>query len=150
MNPAETAIAISVLMFISGLGIPIMAAMNAGLGARLENPNLASFLLFVVAASATGATLLIAGPRGPVNFNVPPYLFLGGLCVAFYVLCATWAAPQIGLGNAILLVLLGQIASAAVIDHFGLFGALQTSLTLKRSAGIALMIAGLYLARRAA
>lgn len=148
MNAATIAIAVSVLMFVSGLGIPIMAAMNAGLGARMGNPNLAAFLLFLVAASATGLTLLIAGPRGPVNFNVPPYLFLGGLCVAFYVLCATWAAPQIGLGNAILLVLLGQMASAAAIDHFGMFGALQTPLTLKRLAGIVLMTAGLYLARR--
>jgi bacterial/archaeal transporter family-2 protein len=150
MNSATAAIAMSILMFISGLGIPIMAAMNAGLGVRMGNPNLAAFILFLVAATTTGAALLIAGPRGPVNFNVPPYLFLGGLCVAFYVLCATWAAPTIGLGNAILLVLLGQMASAAAIDHFGLFGALQTMLTVKRTLGIILMTLGLYLARRTA
>jgi transporter family-2 protein len=45
-------------------------------------------------------------------------------------------------------VLLGQIVTAALIDQFGLFGALKSSLTPKRYIGIAFMLIGTYLARR--
>ena len=54
----------------------------------------------------------------------PKHLFLAGLLVAFYVLSITWVAPRFGLGNAIMCVLLGQLISAAVIDQFGLMGAM--------------------------
>jgi transporter family-2 protein len=43
--------------------------------------------------------------------------------VAFYVLSITYIAPTFGVGNAVFFVLLGQLVSAAIIDHFGLFGA---------------------------
>jgi bacterial/archaeal transporter family-2 protein len=45
-------------------------------------------------------------------------------------------------------VLLGQIVTAALIDQFGLFGALRSSLTTQRIAGIVFMLIGTYLARR--
>ena len=60
----------------------------------------------------------------------------------------TFIAPKFGVGNAIFFVLVGQLVSAATIDHFGLFGALRSAIDLKRTAGIALMIAGVYLARK--
>ena len=39
-------------------------------------------------------------------------------------------------GAALFFVLLGQLVSAAVIDHFGLFGAQVTPLTLMRAGGM--------------
>ena len=135
-------------MLSTGIGIPIMAALNAGLGARLGSPWVAAFILFVVCALTTGVVRAMIGLPPRINWNAPPQFFLGGLLVAFYVLSVTWAAPRIGVGNAIFFVLLGQIASAAAIDHFGLFGALESPITLRRWAGIALMTVGVFLARR--
>jgi transporter family-2 protein len=45
-------------------------------------------------------------------------------------------------------VLLGQLISAAAIDHFGLFTASVTPLTLTRAAGIALMAAGVFVTQK--
>jgi transporter family-2 protein len=45
-------------------------------------------------------------------------------------------------------VLLGQLAAAATIDHFGLWGAVQSTVTPKRVLGIAMMGLGVYLARK--
>ena len=45
-------------------------------------------------------------------------------------------------------VLLGQLVAAAAIDHFGLFGALRSELTLRRVAGLLVMALGVYLARK--
>ena len=42
----------------------------------------------------------------------------------------------------------GQIVAAALIDQFGLFGALKSALTMQRVIGVVLMLVGTYLARR--
>jgi transporter family-2 protein len=66
------------------------------------------------------------------------------------VLSITWAAPRMGVANAVFFVLVGQIIAAATIDQFGLFGALKSPLTGVRLFGIALMLVGVFFARRLA
>jgi transporter family-2 protein len=66
----------------------------------------------------------------------------------FYALSVTWAAPRIGVGNAVFFVLLGQLVAAAAIDHFALWGAMPSALTGRRLAGIVVMALGVYLARK--
>ena len=57
-------------------------------------------------------------------------------------------AAQLGVGNAIRLVVAGQIAAAVTIDHVGAFGAVVQRLTMGRAIGVVLMIVGVILARR--
>ena len=80
--------------------------------------------------------------------DAPKHLFLAGVLVAFYVLSITWVAPHFGIGNAVMFVLLGQLVSAALIDQFGLFGAVQTNISPLRGAGIVLMLVGVVLTQR--
>ena len=87
-------------------------------------------------------------PSKEAYVGVPPQYFIGGLFVAFYLLTITWIAPRIGVGNAVFLVLLGQIVTAAVIDNYGLFGSPQSPVDLTRFVGLVLMIVGVFLARR--
>lgn len=148
MTTSPSSIGLPLLMLATGVGIPIMAALNAGLGARLGSPWIAAFVLFLVGALATGAWLAVVGLPSRLTLDAPVLFFMGGLLVAFYVLSVTWVAPRIGVGNAVFFVLLGQIASAAVIDHFGLFGAPEYPVTLRRWAGIGCMALGVFLARR--
>ena len=137
-------------MLAAGIGIPILATFSAGLGTRLGSPVAAAAILFTVALVATLLALAVKGaPALAAMATAPKHLFLGGLLIAFYVLSITIIAPKFGVGNAIFFVLLGQLASAALIDHFGLFGARITPLSLSRSAGIALMAAGVFLTQKA-
>ena len=139
----------ALLMFAGGIAIPIMAALNSQLGIRIGSPWAAAFILFVVGALATGAVLLVNGlPKAP--FSAPPQFYAGGLLVSIYILGITWAAPRIGVGNAIFFVLFGQIVAASAIDHFALFGATRSPLTLQRGVGIAFMLVGVFLARKVA
>ena len=136
-------------MLAAGIGIPVLAALNAQLGARLGSPALAAAILFVVAfACAALATLVTGAGALPRALAQPPVLYLAGTLVAFYVLSITYVAPTFGVGNAVFFVLLGQIVSAALIDHFGLLGARPSPITGRRAAGIALMATGVLLARR--
>ena len=147
---ANNAPAFATIMLLTGVGIPILAALNGGLGARLGAPLAASMILFGLAFLIATTGALLTGSAGQVRFtsDIPFQFYLGGLFVAFYVIAVTFIAPRFGVGNAIFFVLVGQLISAATIDHFGLFGSLQFPVDGKRIAGIALMIAGVYLARR--
>ncbi|WP_172326861.1 DMT family transporter [Mangrovicoccus sp. HB161399] len=138
------------VMLAAGIGVPVLAALNAQLGQRLGSPAAACAVLFVVGFAVAAAVTLATGPGALRRLAAqPPYLFLGGTLVAFYILSVTYIAPAFGLGNAILCVLFGQILSAALIDHFGLFGAVPKPLGLQRAGGLAVMAAGLVLALRA-
>lgn len=137
----------ALLAFVAGLGIPIMAALNAGLASRLGSPVAAAVVLFVVALLAATVYAAAFGHASALTrLPSPSHLYGGGLFVAFYVLAITWLVPRFGVGNAVFFVLLGQIVSTALIDHFALFEAPRVALTARRAAGILLMAAGLYLA----
>lgn len=149
---SESFAALAALMFLTGVGIPIMATFNGGLGVQLGSPIAASLILFGVGGLLAGGILLVVGgvPSAQAFTFERPYLYLGGLLVLFYILSITWVGPKIGIGNAVFFVLLGQIVAAAAIDHLGLWGALQSEITPRRILGIALMAVGVYLARKTA
>lgn len=135
---------------MAGVGVPIMAAMNAHLGARLASPVAATLVLFTVAAATSLLIYLFAGrPALTPAVDLPPVrYYFAGVLVVFYGFTITWVAPRFGVGNAIFCVLLGQLIAATLIDHFGLFGAEQTPVTLRRIIGLLVMTAGIWLARR--
>ncbi len=136
----------ALIMLAAGLGIPVLAALNAGLGQHIGSPVAAGVVLFIVAFSAALLLCLFTGPQ-PLALvaTAPKHFLLAGLLVAFYVLSITHVAPHFGVGNAVFFVLLGQLVSAAAIDHFGLFGAQVSPLSLGRAGGIALMAAGVWM-----
>lgn len=151
MTPSQ-APAFAFIMLLTGIGIPILAALNSGLGARLGAPMAASVILFSLGLAIAVAGGLVTGSLGQLRLSsaIPVQFYLGGIFMAFYVIAITFIAPRFGVGNAIFFVLLGQLISASTIDHFGLFGSIRYSIDAKRIAGILLMIAGVYLARRTA
>ncbi|XOY56489.1 MAG: DMT family transporter [Rhodobacterales bacterium] len=139
----------ALIMLVAGLGIPVLAALNAALGRQIGSPAMAATVLFVVAFGVALIAALLTQPQAAARLaSAPKYLFFAGTLVAFYILSITWIAPVIGVGNAVFFVLLGQLISAAAIDHFGLFAAQVTPLTGTRAAGIALMAAGVVLTQK--
>ena len=138
------------IMLVAGIGTPIMAALNAELGIRLQSPGTASSVLFLVGLLGSLIYLVIAEKSLPnaQNFEAPIYFYFGGGFVLLYVLSIAWVAPVFGVGNAIAFVLLGQLIAMATIDQFGLLGAPQIRLTPLRILGLILMAAGVLLVVR--
>lgn len=137
-------------MLAAGIGIPVLAALNAALGVRLGSPVSAAMILFFIAILSTSLVWLTLGrPSLTEAVTAPKHLFLAGVLIAFYVLSITFVAPKFGVGNAVFFVLLGQLISTAAIDHFGLFGAKVTPLNLMRATGISVMVLGVWITQRA-
>ena len=140
----------ALIMLAAGIGIPILAALNAALGRTIGSPAVAATILFVVAFASAAIVALLTNPQAFAKLaGAPKHLFFAGVLIAFYVLAITWIAPTMGVGNAVFFVLLGQLISAAAIDHFALFAAQSTPLNWTRAAGIALMATGVFVTQKA-
>jgi len=138
------------MMLLAGIGVPLLAALNAALGTRIGSPAAAATVLFIVALTSSAfVTMLTGSDAFRAVVSAPKHLFLGGVLIAFYVLTITYVAPRFGVGNAVFFVLLGQLISAAAIDHFGLFGARVSPVSGMRLFGIALMAADVFVTQKA-
>ncbi|MCH4151152.1 MAG: DMT family transporter [Sphingobium sp.] len=142
----------ALVMLLTGIGIPILAALNAGLGKSLDSPLAASAILFSVGCVASVIIALVfAGMPSRAAFaQAPVASYFAAFFMLFYLIAITFIAPRIGLGNAVFFVLLGQLISATLIDHYGLLGAIRTEADVKRITGVAIMAIGVYLARKTA
>ena len=147
-QPGDNFTMIALMMLVVGMGIPVTAALNSVVGTH-TGPLAASAILFGLGFILTVLFLAFAGLPSVSSFStVPLWSYAAVFGVFFYVVSVTWSAPRIGVGNAIFFVLLGQLIAAATIDHFGLFGALKTTLTAKRALGLLVMAIGVYLAKK--
>ncbi|HRO02141.1 MAG TPA: DMT family transporter [Terricaulis sp.] len=141
------------LSLFAGVLIPIMAALSGAMGRTFNNPQIASLLVITGAFLMVLAFTLATAGQGfswSRLAGATPLQLTSGLAMAFYVLAITYLAPRFGVGNAIMLVVAGQIASSAVIDHFGLFGAPHKPIDLMRAAGLIIMVIGVVIAQSAA
>ena len=138
----------AILMIIAGLGIPVMATLNASMGTRLQSPALATVILFIVGTITVIAfILLIEGTPTQLRMpkNTPWYYYGAGVLFVFYIVSISWVAPRFGVANSVAFVLLGQLLAMVLIDHFALFNAPQYSIDLKRIIGLILMSTGVLL-----
>ena len=140
----------SFLAVLAGVAVPILASINSAYGQTIGNIHWASLTLCVVAFITILIVTLVSGVSMPsleVFQQASWWHFLGGCFFAVYVVLITFVAPKIGLGNAIIFVVVAQMFTAVTIDHFGLLGAAVQQLDWKRALGIAFLIAGVALAR---
>ncbi|MDJ0778051.1 MAG: DMT family transporter [Gammaproteobacteria bacterium] len=137
-------------MLVVDTGMPMFAALNGGLAARLQNPMLAAVcaLLAAIAVVVTSWILTEAVPRLQFDASMPVWFYFGGVFVATYIPGMARAAPRCGVGNVVALVSPGQLISTTLIDRLGWFGAAQFPIRLQRIAGLVLMTAGAFLAVR--
>jgi transporter family-2 protein len=139
------------LAVIVGALIPVQAATNAAMSRVIGSVAITSLALFAigfVVVAAWAIVMRVPLPSLAILRQVPAYGYGGGFIVASYVMSITFLAPRLGVGNAICLVVAGQIVAAVAIDHFGAFGAVVQRVTMGRAIGVVLMISGVVLARR--
>lgn len=138
-----------VLMVVTGMIIPVMASLNAALALHLKNVSVAVVIFFAVAlVFALTISLYFEGAKTLQTSieiaKIPYFYFLGGLGVFLYITSISTIGPKIGIGNSVACVLLGQLITMTVIDHFALLGMPRASISIERIAGMVLMLAGLY------
>ena len=119
-------------------------------GERIGILEALAFSTLLTAAIAAVALVLVHQSLGgfAAALRQPPWLWLGAVMGAFIVFTITVAAPRIGTAATVGLFIAGQLAMAAVIDRFGLFGLERLPLHWPRLLGIALLAVGAALSLR--
>ena len=131
---------------VTGALVPLQLAFNGQLGGVTRNAFTAALVVFLVGAAVLALLVLVLRPPLPRPSDLaaaPPTVWLGGLIATGYIVAIVTLTPRLGVGLTTGLILIGQIATALVLDHFGLFGTPQHPIGLGRAAGLALMIAGI-------
>lgn len=145
------AIAPFVLTVVAGAMVAAQPAFNGQLSGHLGSPIRAALVSFTAGALIMLATVSVVAYRaGWPSFeritNTPPHLFvIGGALGACFVTTAAWAAPKIGTGSFFALLFAAQLIAAMAIDHFGLFGIEERSVTLMRLLGAGFLTLGAWL-----
>lgn len=139
------------LVALAGAATALQAPINARMMTAVGSPVNAAFMSFLVGTVALGilALSLQARPDMTAAKALPVWAWFGGLCGAIFVVAATWGVPRLGVATTITLMVAGQLILSLALDHFGAFGVPQQPLNLTRIAGVALVVGGVLLVRRA-
>ena len=139
----STGVAVA-LAALAGLAGAVQLAVMGELGTRVGVAPAIAFsgvVTLVLALAALVAVRQSVSGLADVA-REPVWLWTGGALSLFIILSMTVAGPRIGVAATIGIVIAGNLAMAAVIDRFGLFGLDKIPLSAPRLVGITLLAAG--------
>lgn len=129
---------------LSGLTMAVQGSMNSVLGkyiglweatwvVHLVGLMLVSLLLFVMRV----------GDGHLANFQQAPwYTFLGGILSVGIIYGVVTSIPRLGVANATTAIIVGQVLTAVIIDHLGLFGVEKIPFSWWQFLGLVLLAVG--------
>jgi transporter family-2 protein len=134
-----------IAIFIAGAAATIQPPINARLAEKIGILHAAT-ISFLVGTLVLLVVSLSAG-RGSFKEIVHAewWQYSGGLFGAFFVSLTILAVPRLGTGAVMAALIVSQLATGMVFDHFGLFGMRQIPFDLSRIAGVVLLMLGVAL-----
>lgn len=137
-----TNLTLLVLMACGGMAVALQPSINARLAQKVGSYE-SSLISFAVGTIALCVVVMISG-RGSLRAigSATWWELSGGLLGAFFVTLTIIAVPRLGTLAVMAVVISGQLATGALLDHFGAFGLRHLPLTPLRCAGMLLLAAG--------
>lgn len=132
------------LALVSGILMAVQGSLNTALSKAVGLWE-ATFVVHV-----TGAALLIVilflfkigrGNLAAIG-QAPWYSYLGGVVGVFIIYLVAASIPKVGVANATTAIIVGQVLTAVLIDHFGGFGLERMPCGWNQLAGLALLAIG--------
>lgn len=133
-----------------GLAIGLQPTINARLGNFTGEAALAALVSTLTSSTILILYILILRPEIPSwgQLRVGPWwMWTGGIIGAVYVAISLNLAQRLGATVLVSVVLIGQMVAAIVIDHYGLLGLEQQSISPFRVLGVIFLIIGVILIR---
>ncbi|NLJ74764.1 MAG: DMT family transporter [Firmicutes bacterium] len=134
------------LAALSGVFMAIQGSLNTALS-KIIGLLEATFLVHIIGA-LVGLVLLVFG-LGQGNWDqmnrAPWYSYLGGILGLGIVYLVATAIAKVGAAPATTAIILGQVSTAALVDHFGWFGLQPIGFNIWKGVGIVLMAVGAWL-----
>ncbi|MDN5344250.1 MAG: bacterial/archaeal transporter family-2 protein [Clostridia bacterium] len=131
------------LAMVSGIAMAFQGSLNSALG---KITGLLQATLVVHLTATLAVIILLFTPLGHGNlgrlWHCPWYLWLGGLLGVLITYGVVASIPRVGVALATTAIIVGQVSTALLIDHFGLFGLEKLPFTWWKAAGLVLLAAG--------
>lgn len=137
------------IALLAGSAIATQAAINSQLNKSLaQQPLMAAFISFLVGTLFLFILVLIKGQLShslTLLGQIPAWKFTGGFLGVILVVSTTVLAPKLGLANMLFFIILGQLLSAMLIDHFGLFSMPQQPVITSKIIGLIIILIGIFI-----
>ena len=136
---------------LAGAGVAAQAVINARLRVILGAPLWAAATQFMVGLTLILLVALATRQPAPATDGLaraPWWIWLGGVFGASFIVIVIVLTPRLGTALMLASVIVGQLAAALLIDHYGWFGASVIRMTPMRVLGAALLVLGVVLLRR--
>jgi transporter family-2 protein len=135
---------------LAGALISVQSVLNASLGSRAG--VMGSLLALTIVSLVVAIVTILVFPSSANLGQLPGlskwYLYLGGALGVIILASTIFLVPKIGAAETFTAIIVGQLAIAVVVDHFGLMSVPTVEISLVRVAGIALVAVGAYLVVR--
>lgn len=131
---------------LAGVAMAVQGSMNTVMGkviGILEATLVVHVIGVLVALFAVFGLRLGEGSLGALG-KVPYYLYLGGALGVIIVLGVVFSMARAGVANATTAIIIGQVATAVLIDYLGLFGLEKLPFSWWKGLGLVLLAAGGY------
>ena len=131
---------------VAGIAMAVQGSLNAVLGkfiGLLETTLVVHLLGTLVVITALFVFRLGRGDLSQIG-QAPWFTYLGGALGVLIIFTVAFALPRAGVANATTAIIIGQVATAMLIDQFGLFGLDKIPMNWWKGLGLGFLAAGGY------
>ncbi|MHB1421001.1 MAG: DMT family transporter [Bacillota bacterium] len=132
------------MALIAGCSMAIQGSLNSVLG-RVIGLLEATLVVHVIGSALVFVLLFIFQlGQGSLTklWTAPWYSYLGGIISVLIIYGVVASIPRVGVAIATTAIIVGQVSTALLIDHFGLFGLDKIPFTWLKLVGLGLLAAG--------
>ena len=134
--------------FVAGLAI-VLQGQFMGLMDRALGTKESIFITYASGGLIITLLMLATGGGNLKNWqNVPWYAFGAGILGLIIVGSIGYVVPRLGVAKGFTLIVATQFLVAALIDHYGFFGAAVRPMDLARLLGLGLILIGVWMVVR--
>jgi transporter family-2 protein len=128
---------------VAGISMAIQGSFNTVLS-KVIGLLEAAFIVHLIGVVVLAALLLLHLGQGNLGRagDAPWYAYLGGLLSVLILYTVMISISKLGVAVATTAIIVGQVSTALIIDHFGLFGLQEIPFTWWKLFGVALLAAG--------
>lgn len=139
------------IMLLAGAMVAVQGPINATLGRAIGSPVNAALVSFLVGTVLLALVALVqrVGADAAALRALPWWAWVGGVCGTIFVTGAAYAVPRIGVASMLTIGIASQLVMAVLLDHLGALNVPQRSVSLTRLMGVALVMLGTIIVRRA-
>jgi len=132
---------------LSGIAMAIQGTVNSALG-KVVGLLESTFIVHLTGLLLAAILLLFyrsGSGRLPDFFQAPWYSYTGGVLGVLIIYSVVLSIPKVGVAPATTAIILGQVFTAGLVDHFGLFGMHKIPFSLGNVLGTLMMAGGAWL-----